>query len=222
MTSSVNCLLLVSLLVSACTHTTEKVTVNIPEGKVGIVGYGSLTSKDQLEYYFDEEYTGPFQFIHLEGYVRRWSGRFPNDSIHPPEGVIVHCMIDGDTLAPQNIIVLNIHQEPGSAINGSFFILDQNQLKLMDQAEIGYERFEVTDQIREFRVEGGPVYAYRARSDYQVDEAVQDLKHTALPSVYLDFIDEAASGAGEIYKKEFYESTAKVDKSLVLNCYITE
>ncbi len=207
-----------SLLIM-CNSTKTNEVVIIPEGKVGMIGYGSLTSKEQMEIQLNSSYTGPFRIIHLEGYQRYWNFLAPNDSIHPPFNSIMKCIIEMDTIIPENCIYLNIQESENNWLNCCFFIIDKKDLQTMDKTEIGYKRIEVSDAIREFDVIGGPVYSYQALPEYSKEPVKDKPQINAIASSYIDFLNKAFENLGSTYKQEFNESTIGFDESLVLDCY---
>ena len=158
----------------------------------------------------------------MEGYQRYWNFLAPNDSIHPPVHSIIKCVIDKDTITPENCIFLNIQGTENKSMNCCFFVIDESDLQTLDNTEIGYKRIDVSKSIREFDVEGGPVYAYQALPNY-LKEPITNKPHlNAIPSQYLDLLNTAFEDLGETYKKEFYESTVKYYGSIVLDCYFSE
>ncbi|MFA0962945.1 hypothetical protein AB9P05_14165 [Roseivirga sp. BDSF3-8] len=56
-----------------CKPTEDREIVEIPEGKVGMIGYGSLTSKKQLDVQLGRKYEGPLRIVHLLDYQRFWT-----------------------------------------------------------------------------------------------------------------------------------------------------
>ena len=74
------CLMLASALLLVPGSCGEKEAFNIPEGYVGMFGYGSLMSKNFIETgLLDAKYEGPFLPAHLRGYKRSWTFAWPAD-----------------------------------------------------------------------------------------------------------------------------------------------
>jgi len=130
------------LLLLSCNQNSGKEIVNIPKGKVGMIGYGSLTSKKQMELQLGKKYEGPFRVIHLDGYQRYWNTIFPNNLPHPPVDNIIECVVENDTIVPESLIALNIQESEGKSMNCCFFIIDEEDLQTMDNTEKGYERID--------------------------------------------------------------------------------
>lgn len=212
-------ILFIGVLVS-CNSKPAKEVFTIPDGKVGMIGYGSLTSKKQMEAQLGKPYDGLFRVVHLDGFQRYWNFVAPNDRAHPPFNNIIKCVAEGDTIAPEFSIFLNIQRTENRSINCCLFVIDETDLQVMDKTEIGYERIDVSDSIREFDVVGGPVYAYQAQPDYVKEAITNRPGSSVIPTSYLDFLEAAFNDLGDQYKQEFQESTAKYEESLVLDCYL--
>ena len=213
--------LVVYVLFASCGSDRE--IVEMPAGKVGLIGYGSLTSSAQMEVQLGKPYAGPpVRVVHLEGYTRRWNAVFPNDAPHPPNGQVVRCVQNGDTLLPETIIALNIQPYAGAELNACFFVIDESDLATIDRTETSYRRFEVTDAIREFAVMGGTVYAYTALPEYTVDPETGRPRRNVLPALYLDFLNAAVAERGATYREEFAATTQPIPEDLILPCAITD
>lgn len=210
-------LILAALLVG-CQPEKEKII--IPEGKVGLIGYGSLTSSKQMEQQLGKKYDGPVQIVHLTGYQRNWNMVFPNNLPHPPVDHIIMCIQDQDTIIPQSIVNPNLEVKEGAFMNACFFIIDEQDLSIIDRTEKGYERIEVTQSIREFEVSQGKVYAYQALPNYTSIPVSNNPYKNVIPDVYLEFLNAAFKEKGEAYKKEFEQTTVGFDESLILECSI--
>lgn len=66
------------LLLGSCQE--KEPIFKIPEGHVGMFGYGSLMSKTMIETgLLDKAYDGPFLPAHLKGYKRSWTFAWPTD-----------------------------------------------------------------------------------------------------------------------------------------------
>lgn len=205
-------------LLFGCRNTQE--TVLIPDGKVGLIGYGSLTSSKQMEQQLGKEYHGSVRIVHLEGYRRNWNMVFPNNTPHPPVDHIIECIKGKDTIRPRAIVNPNLEARKDAFMNACFFIIEEQDLAVMDRTEKGYERVDVTQSIREFSVSGGKVYAYKALPGYTKTPVANSPYENVIPALYLEFLDAAFKEKGKAYKKEFEETTVGFDESLVLTCSI--
>jgi len=207
------------VLLASC-QPTPKPSIDIPEGMVGLIGYGSLTSKEQMAIQLGKPYNGKVEIIHLEGYQRTWTATTPNKLEFPPVNSVLNCFQDGDSIFPQKLSVLNIRENDGVDINCCLFTIDEKDLAPIDKTEKGYMRIEVADRIREFRVSRGKVWAYQAMEDF-TEVPKPDSSHTyALPKMYLEFLEAGFAELGEAYRKEFYETTLPIPESVVLDCYM--
>ena len=210
------------LLSTSCQNRENKEIFTIPEGKVGMIGFGSLTSKQQMQAQLEKSYDGPFEVVHLDGYQRYWNFRAPNDSIHPPFNSIMKCVTGIDTIVPSNCIFLNIQETDNASMNCCLFVIDEADLKIMDNTEVGYKRIDVAQSIREFEIVGGPVYAYQAKPEFTKESNVNDPSIHAIPSAYIDYLNAAFEDLGEEYEKEFWQSTEDLDERILLDCAFYE
>lgn len=197
----------------------EKV-IDIPKGKIGLIGYGSLTSKKSMENTLGKTYEGQFRIIHLNGFRRHWNYICPNDKLHAPLNEINNCVFEGDTIVPQSMIFLNIERVEDKSMNCCFFIINDSDLIKFDQREKGYQRIEVKNSIEEFTVISGNVYAFKALPSYTKEPEINNPYKNAISGYYLNILKEAFSNLGKEYENEFYESTVKYHESLVLDCYL--
>ena len=215
-------LFLAGLIISqSCKQNPVKEIVTIPDGKVGLIGYGSLTSKKQMESQLGKKYEGPIRVIHLEDYQRYWNFIAPNDLEHPPVNNIIKCTTGNDTIIPETLVALNIQETDGKSMNCCFFIIDEEDLAKIDITEKGYKRIDVSESIREFQVDHGKVYAYQALPEYHMEPTINQPNKNAIVKLYLGFLNTSFENLGEEYKREFEESTANYHASLELDCYLT-
>ncbi|MFA0962946.1 hypothetical protein AB9P05_14170 [Roseivirga sp. BDSF3-8] len=157
-------------------------------------------------------------------WITSGSGRLvlTNDLSHPPVDNSLSCDTDSGAVIPQALIALNIEETPGKSMNCMFYMLDEEDLATMDNTEKGYERFDVSGSIGEFDVQGGPVYAYRARDAYHKTPVRGKPMINMVPRLYLQFFFDAFAQLGEAYEKEFRESTEHYPEDLVMECEITK
>ena len=209
-------LIICFLILSSCKKSTE--TFLIPEGHVGMFGYGSLMSKKQIETgLLGESYDGPYLPAHLKGYRRSWSFVLPTPIPgYTPNGEYYKSAIrvDGDTLVPKNLLFLNIRESPNTILNGVLYLVPLEDLPTYDSWELGYERFEVTDLIQDYQVKGGPVYAYKAHPDFYA-EPTDEFTHNIIEQSYWEIILEAFAHWGKEFEAEYYQSTAPVSPKII-------
>ncbi len=142
------------LLMRSCQ---EKVKIfKIPEGHVGMFGYGSLMSKTLIETgLLDKAYDGPFLPAHLKGYKRSWTFAWPTDlPLYNVDSTFSkdYILVEGDSIFPKYLHYLNIREEPNTVINGVLYIVPEADLPNYDVWELGYEKFEVTYLIQGHRI----------------------------------------------------------------------
>lgn len=187
---------------------------------MGLIGYGSLTSREQMADQLGKPYAGGVEVIHLEGFQRTWTATTPNKWEFPPNGFLLECSHAGDTIVPKWFSALNIRKNDSVAINCCFFIIDQEDLEPIDKTEKGYQRIEVTNNIREFSVANGKIWAYQATPEFTETPKTGEPKNYAVAKLYLDFLEAGFSELGESYREEFYQTTLPVPEEIVLDCDI--
>lgn len=207
---------LMLLIMGSCQE--PKKTFTIPEGHVGMFGYGSLMSKKLIETgLLAGKYDGPFLSAHLKGYKRSWSFVWPSTlPAFTSDGQYYHAsiLVEGDTIIPQNIHYLNIREDSNSVINGVLYIVPFADLPSYDDWELGYERFEVTDLIADYVVEGGPVFAYKALPEFTKDPSA-DSTENIIEQSYMDIILDAFDYWGKEFEEEYRMSTEPVDQRII-------
>jgi hypothetical protein len=201
----------------------EKIpTFTIPEGHVGMFGYGSLMSKNLIETgLLDKAYDGPFLPAHLEGYKRSWTFAWPTniplynvDSTFSKDYIIV----EGDTIFPKYLHFLNIKKDPNTVINGVLYIVPEADLPSYDVWELGYERFEVTDLIQGYAIEGGPVFAYKALPDFTLDPN-NDYRQNTVEGAYVRILEDAFRYWGKEFEAEYRKTTDPFDPAILHETY---
>ncbi|MEM1338982.1 MAG: hypothetical protein AAF634_15645 [Bacteroidota bacterium] len=210
--------LFLALGLLTCCQPNKKTALILPQGKVGLIGYGSLTSSEQMAAQLGKPYTGGVEIVHLEGFQRTWTATTPNQLQFPPVGLLLRCLYAGDSIAPKKLSALNIQKNDSVAINCCFFIIDEEDLEPIDRTEKGYQRIEVTDKIREFNVSGGRVWAYQAMPEFTETPKTENPQNYAVAKLYLDFLEAGFSELGDLYREEFYETTLPIPEQIVLRC----
>jgi hypothetical protein len=207
--------LLVLLLAFGCQ---QKPTFMIPEGRVGMFGYGSLMSKRFIESsLLEKNYDGPFLSAHVNGYRRAWTFAWPSTlpSLQPDGRYYRDYVLAGtDTIYPPYLHYLNIQEEAGSVINGVLYLVPESDLSTYDDWELGYERFEITDRITDYTITGGPVYAYRALPEF-TREPTKDYRISVVERGYVTIIDDAFLFWGDAFKEEYIKSTIAPDPAVI-------
>ena len=205
------------LLLSGCQE--KKKIFSIPDGHVGMFGYGSLMSKNFIESgLLEKNYNGPFLSAHLNSYQRSWTFAWPTSIPFPnADGNYYkdYVLVDLDTIYPQNLIYLNIKEDANSRINGVLYIVPEVDLPTYDEWELGYERIDVSDFISDYLITGGPVFAYKALPDF-VMEPNLDYSRNIIELSYTKIIADAFDYWGKEFEAEFRNSTEFVDSTIIM------
>ncbi|MBU2906571.1 hypothetical protein KO529_17365 [Arenibacter algicola] len=194
-----------------------KSAIKIQEGKVGMIGYGMLSSLESLEEILGRKYQDPIYWIHLRGMQRAWNFVAPNNDPNFPAEYIKYesfCLKNNSTIPYEKSIFLNIIENKDIRLNCILYFLTQEELALFDQFELGYTRIDVTDRIEEFDVENGTVYAYKALPAYEYD-AINDKDKSIIEKGYLDLVLASYENMGNEHKLQFEQSTLPHDPNLV-------
>jgi hypothetical protein len=191
----------------------QKKTLIIPEGKVGLIGYGSLMSKKSMETTLGRTYNEDYMIVHLTGFERRWNYGRPNDGKFRPKSYYLN---QADTIYPNYTISLNIKPAKDKYINACLFIIDESDLKAFDTREYGYERLNVTDKINELNVKGN-VYVYSALPEFN-RIVKDDPTENAIAEQYIKILEDAFK-FGQDFKDEFFKTTIPYNPAIVKYMY---
>ncbi|WP_034257878.1 gamma-glutamylcyclotransferase family protein [Altibacter lentus] len=210
-------LVVCNTILNGCSPSPEKSIINIPENKVGLIGYGSLTSKEAIEETVGHEYRDSVYHIHLMGFKRAWN--FAGDTNDPalPKELLAYqpfFVRDGDTIPIHKAVFLNIMPEASQSINGVLYFVTPQDLERIDAMELGYERIDVSNRLREYTIENGTVYAYKAKPEYILNSS-NDSVTAIIDKAYVDLVFQAYARMGEDARKEFDASTKPFDSKLV-------
>ncbi|TBN04020.1 gamma-glutamylcyclotransferase [Hyunsoonleella flava] len=197
------------LLLSGCNN---KELITIENGKVGMIGFGSLMSKRSMERTLQRKYEDSVYLVHLEGYQRAWNYYTPIKRIVDNE---LFYLNNGDTIPIHNQIALNIMDTPDKKMNCVLFFITPEELIGFDEREFGYNRVDVTDNIEEYRFKGGRIYAYKADDEHTYQHKKGD--NTFLPEYYLNLVTEACDSIGPEFRQEFEASTIPHDAAKVVS-----
>lgn len=77
-------LFLTSVILAFGQTSSNKERLFIPNGKVALIGYGSLMSVASMERTLGHTYTDKFIPIHINGYERVWNFAVPNNGTRGP------------------------------------------------------------------------------------------------------------------------------------------
>lgn len=208
--------LLVGLALVGCQE--KKKVFKIPSGHVGMFGYGSLTSKKFIETgLLKSNYSGPYLPAHLNGYQRSWTFAWPTDipsPYHDGKYYKDFVLVNGDSIFPKYLYYLNIRKTANSIVNGVLYVVPEADLPTYDGWELGYERIDVSEDITDYVIEGGPVFAYKALPDFDKDP-VSDYAVNIIEQGYSEIIQEAFDYWGKEFEVTFRSSTAPFDSTII-------
>jgi len=177
------------------------------EGQTALFGYGSLCSISSLERTLGRRYEGPFLNCQVEGWRRGWDIGMPNHAyfFNSPAGRVY----------PDNILYLNVRPHAVSLLNGTLFLVDNDELERFDGREWIYSRHRINDQLRGVRLEKGDAYLYVARPEY-VMEQVESPHQAAIRGSYLRILEEAFRDLGEEFRDAYQRSTDTAPPQLII------
>jgi hypothetical protein len=203
------CLSVVFLTIASACAGKRKVPLDIPEGSVGIIAYGSLVSLSSFEQTLGHKYPGPIHQIHLAGYERAWACVRPfNDARAPSRAQKMAAFLTrGSERVPiAGTAELNISAKKGGGINAILYVISREDMANLDKREWGYQRVDVTDKIEELRFRGGKVYVYEGipgRSEVSSAEKGEYI----LIKEFRDMVTGACDAVGKSFREEFDKST---------------
>lgn len=200
-----------------CKQTPEKPSIDIKDGKIGMIGYGSLTSRKAVEDILGRPYKDSIYFVHLENFQRTWDFAGKNDDPGLPEDMLNYdsfYLKNNDTIPFRKSMFLNIVPNDTIDVNCMLYFITLEEMDMFDEMELGYARIDVTNKIREYDFKGGRVVAYKALPEY-VYNPETDKKISIIDKSYADQVLEAYDKVGEEYRKEFDKSTQPLDTTMV-------
>ena len=187
-----------------------KSMLEIPEGSVGIITYGSLISLPSMEETLRHKYNGPIHEVHLRGYERSWTCVRPfNDPQAIAAGarkIDAYFLRDTERVPISGAAELNVYPKKKGRINGILYLITNEELLSLDKRERGYRRVDVTDKIEEFRFRGGKVYVYEGLPGSPAASSA-DKGTYILIKEFLDLVTGACDSRGKDFRNEFDKST---------------
>ena len=186
----------------------------IPNGKVALIGYGSLMSIGSMERTLGHTYTEKFLPIHINGFERVWNFAILNNGTRGPN--LFYYVMAGDTIYPKRVMALNIQENLSISMNACLFIIDTLELKMFDAREFGYTRIKLNNKIKEFEMVNGDVYAYKALPDFTI-KVSDDPKDNVIPRSYIKTVEEDGLLAlGQQFRDEYYASTLPYSPKILM------
>ena len=187
-----------------------KSTLEIPEGSVGIIAYGSLISLPGMEETLGHKYGGPIHEVHLTGYERAWTCVRPfNEPLAIAAGakkIDAYFLSDGERVPIIGAVELNIYPRKKGRINGILYLITDEELIRFDKREHGYRKVDVTDRIEEFRFQGGKVYIYEGLPVSPPASSADKGTYIFIKE-FLDLVTGACDARGKDFRNEFDKST---------------
>ena len=207
--------LILSLISTSCL-TNMKKPIEIKEGHVGIIGYGSLMSLKSFEQTLGHKYADSIYQVHLRDYIRQWSYFQPiNDPKSNTNNDLLYygfILQNTDTIPFEGIVNLNISPNKKSKINCILYQITTDDLIKFDKREFGYQKVDVFDKIDEYSFKGGKVYAYIHFSDSQFK--FDETKYILIKDL-MDLITKACDSISMNFRKEFDNSTLTYSGQIV-------
>lgn len=202
-------IIVLTALLFGCSENQTKRTITIEDGKIGMIEYGSLMSKNSMEKRLKRSYEDSVYRVHLQGYKRDWNW---HTSMNSPSGAWFY--LRGTDTVPVNYIrALNITASENDKINALLFLITPEELAEIDKREFGYTKVDVTDKIAGLEIEGGRVYAYQAKQEYTYDGKKET--NSVLSQCYIDRVAIACDSIGKEFRDEFEASTKSYNKETV-------
>jgi hypothetical protein len=209
--------LILLLFSTSCMIEKGKGTIEIKEGLVGMIGYGSLMSLQSMEQTLGHKYTDSAYQVHVVDCIRGWTYFRPiNDpQVTSTEGFKYYGFLlqNNDSIPFDGMVNLNIGTKNGSRMNCILYLITQEDLNKFDKREIGYQKVDVTDKIEEYNINGGKVYVYEHVPDQR--ESSFDGKSYILVKEYVDLITQACDTIGKDFRAEFDKSTTPPTSQIV-------
>lgn len=196
----------------------KKSTIKIKDNKVGMIGYGMLSSLEAIEEVLGRKYNDSIYWVHLEGFQRAWNFVGANNDPNLPAEYLSYDSFyikENDTIPYQKSIFLNIMENKEVLLNCALYFVTLEELAMFDGMEIGYKRVDVTDRILEYQFGNGIVYAYKALPEYEYNATNNNKEISIIDQRYLDLVLASYDTQGSESRKEFDLSTIPHDPNLV-------
>jgi hypothetical protein len=192
----------------------RKSTLEIPEGRTGIVGYGSLISLPSMEQSLEHKYEGPIHEVHVKGYERAWECVRLWRLGSGPKKFFAYVLHGTERVSILGAAELDLFPNKKSRINGVLYLLTDEELLRFDEREQGYRRVDVTDEIMEFRIQGGKVYVYVGLPPSPPDSSSDEGTYILIKE-FLDLVTNACDSRGSAFREEFDKSTRPCEYEIV-------
>jgi hypothetical protein len=188
----------------------ERNLMEIPDGSVGMVAYGSLISLPGMEQTLGHKYKGPIHQVHLTGYERAWTCVRP----WAAQKISAYILRDTERVPIIGAAELSIYPKKKGRVNGILYIVTDEELARFDKREHGYRRVDVTDRIEEFRFRGRKVYAYEGLPPQPVGPSPDKGVYIAIKE-FIDMVAGACDDIGNDFRIEFGKTTRPCSYQIV-------
>lgn len=171
-----------------------------------VFGFGSLVDLEALAEYLDR---GPFsdhEFVRcrLRNFRRAWNIARDNSEVIPGHNHLV-CAVSGERLDGY-VVVVNIREAPGHAVNGIAFQVSDEELAVLDSRERNYDRIDVSDGLD--TPVAGRIWAYRGKPAAEERYKMGVATGTAvINSAYHTLVHLAFESHGEEFLADYLAST---------------
>jgi cation transport regulator ChaC len=171
-------------------------TIELRNGQIALLGYGSLLLKSSMERTLARAYPAEPIVCRVDGWRRAWNATTPNDRFFYLE--------DGRRHYPANIIYLNVVPAVG-LINGLIYLVDEQDLPGFDRREFTYSRVEVRDRL-DITVTGGPVWMYVSKPAHLFAGPASP-REAAVRRSYLQIVESGLANLGQEFRSGYERST---------------
>ncbi|MCE9565999.1 MAG: gamma-glutamylcyclotransferase [Planctomycetes bacterium] len=184
-------------------------TLSLSSGEVGILGYGSLFSRESLERTLGRSYTGPMFECLLPGWRRGWDIAMPNSRFFT--------LIANGREYPERIIYLNVRPNRGSLLNGVLFVVTPADLAALDAREWIYSRTDVTGSITNGSIAGGRVFMYVGLDKYLLSAVPESVAKASVRKTYLQIVESGLNSLDGGFRHRYRDSTDRPPEHLIID-----
>jgi gamma-glutamylcyclotransferase (GGCT)/AIG2-like uncharacterized protein YtfP len=171
-----------------------------------VFAYGSLLNIRSFERTLGRRYNAQRIVAIAAGWRRAWTAVMPNEGYFEQTST--------GRLMPERIRYLNLRQCADSDLNGVLYQLDEQELKLLDARELGYDRI-VVDWALPDTSSRGQAYLYVASPEW-VCEQSQPRSSAAVRKTYVDAVEEGVESLGAGFRAGYDASTEPLDPASII------
>ena len=182
--------------------------IQLDEGETAVVGFGLLLARGTLDKTLGRRYDGPFRRCHVDGWRRSWDVGMPNTAFY----YVDEC---GDCVYPEQIVYLNVRRAPGALMNCTLFVLNADELEVLNGREWIYEGVDVTADVRGLEVRGGPALMNVGRPEHAL--VPTDRGTAAIRGSYIAMFDRVLGELGPDIEQDYRSTTDPVPEHLIVD-----